>query len=38
MIIAAGLAALVAAQAFAIAGDIKVLNWYNAKKAAARRA
>ena len=37
MIIAAGLAALVAAQAFAIAGDIKVLNWYNAKKAAARR-
>ena len=23
---------------FAIAGDIKVLNWYNAKKAAARRA
>ena len=38
MIIAAGLAALVAAQAFAIAGDIKVLNWYNAKKTAARRA
>lgn len=38
MIIAAGLAALVAAQAFAIAGDVKVLNWYNAKKAAARRA
>ena len=38
MIIAAGLAALVAVQAFAIAGDIKVLNWYNAKKAAARRA
>ena len=38
MIIAAGLAALVAAQAFAIAGDLKVLNWYNAKKAAARRA
>ena len=38
MIIAAGLAALVAAQAFAIVGDIKVLNWYNAKKAAARRA
>ena len=38
MIIAAGLAALVASQAFAVAGDIKVLNWYNAKKAAARRA
>ena len=38
MIIAAGLAALVAAQAFAIVGDIKVLNWYSAKKAAARRA
>ena len=37
MIIAAGLAALVAAQSFAIAGDIKVLNWYNAKKTAARR-
>ncbi len=38
MIIAAGLAALVAAQAFAIAGDLKVLNWYSAKKASARRA
>ena len=38
MIIATGLAALVAAQVFAIAGDLKVLNWYNAKKAASRRA
>lgn len=38
MVIAAGLAALVAAQSLAIASDLKVLNWYHAKKAAARRA
>ncbi|MDD4311064.1 MAG: SHIRT domain-containing protein [Eubacteriales bacterium] len=37
MIIATALAALVASQAFAVASDLKVLNWYQAKKAAARR-
>lgn len=36
MVIATVLTALVAAQAFAIAGDLKVLKWYNAKKAARR--
>ena len=34
MAIATVLAALVATQAFAIASDLKVLKWYNAKKAA----
>ena len=38
MVIAAGLAVLVAVQVFAIVGDLKVLNWYQAKKAASRRA
>jgi hypothetical protein len=36
MAIATVLTALVAAQAFAIASDLKVLKWYNAKKAARR--
>jgi len=36
MLIAAALTAIVATQAFAIAGDLKVLKWYNAKKAARR--
>lgn len=36
MVIATVLTALVAAQAFAIASDLKVLKWYNAKKAARR--
>lgn len=36
MVIATVLTALVATQAFAIAGDLKVLKWYNAKKAARR--
>jgi len=36
--IAAALGGLVATQSIAMAGDIKVLNWYNLKKAAARRA
>ena len=36
MAIATVLAALVAAQAFAIGSDLKVLKWYNAKKAARR--
>ena len=36
MVVATVLTALVAAQAFAIASDIKVLKWYNAKKAARR--
>lgn len=36
MVIAAVLTALVASQAFAIAGDLKVLKWYDAKKAARR--
>ncbi|MEA4871102.1 MAG: SHIRT domain-containing protein [Christensenella sp.] len=35
--VASTLGGLVATQAFAIAGDIKVLNWYQLKKAAARR-
>ncbi len=35
--IAAGLAALVATQSLAVASDLKVLNWYRAKKAAVRR-
>ena len=34
MAIATVLAALVATQAFAIASDLNVLKWYNAKKAA----
>ena len=37
MIVATALAALVASQSFAVASDLKVLNWYQAKKAAARR-
>ena len=37
MIVATALAALVASQAFAVASDFKVLNWYQAKKTAARR-
>ena len=36
MVIATVLAALVATQAFAIASDLKVLKWYDAKKAARR--
>ena len=36
MVVATVLTALVAAQAFAIASDLKVLKWYNAKKAARR--
>lgn len=36
MVIATVLTALVATQAFAIVGDLKVLKWYNAKKAARR--
>lgn len=36
MVIATVLTALVAAQAFAIASDLKVLKWYHAKKAARR--
>ncbi|MEZ4508912.1 MAG: hypothetical protein R2881_04480 [Eubacteriales bacterium] len=36
MVIATVLTALVATQAFAIAGDLKVLKWYNMKKAARR--
>jgi len=36
MVIATVLAALVATQAIAAASDLKVLNWYNAKKAARR--
>lgn len=31
------LSVLVATQAFAVAGDVKVLNWYKAKKASLRR-
>lgn len=36
MVIATVLTALVATQAFAVASDLKVLKWYNAKKAARR--
>ena len=36
--VAAALGGLVATQSVAMAGDIKVLNWYKLKKAAARRA
>ena len=36
--IAAALGGLVATQSIAMAGDIKVLNWYKLKKATARRA
>ena len=36
MVIATVLTALVATQAFAIAGDLKVLKWYNMKKTARR--
>ncbi len=36
MLIAATLSVLVATQAFAVVSDLKVLNWYNAKKAARR--
>ena len=36
MAVATALTALVAAQAFAIVSDFKVLKWYNAKKAARR--
>jgi hypothetical protein len=36
MVVATVLTALVASQAFAIAGDLKVLKWYSAKKAARR--
>ena len=36
MVIATVLTALVAVQAFAVASDLKVLKWYNAKKAARR--
>lgn len=36
--IAAALGTIVATQTVAMAGDIKVLNWYKLKKAAARRA
>ncbi len=36
MVIATLLTALVATQAFAVASDLKVLKWYNAKKAARR--
>lgn len=36
MVIATVLTALIATQAFAIASDLKVLKWYDAKKAARR--
>jgi hypothetical protein len=35
--ITGALTALVATQAFAVASDLKVLKWYNAKKAAEMR-
>ena len=36
MVVATVLTALIATQAFAVASDLKVLKWYNAKKAARR--